>query len=656
MTMSIRGFSCVAPLAIVVSLSWQLSVIAQSKSWNADQLSSPFPARQTEKALVEQLRSGTPAEKAVACKQLAIYGSKDAVPELSKLLSNEQLSSWSRTALEAIDDPAADAALIAAAKSVEGELLVGVINTIGVRRTSDAVDTLAGHLQDTNPEVAAAAAIALGRIGGDRAIHSLHSAYATASPSLRNAIAEGGIYAAEDLVAAGDKDKAIQIYDAIRSADVSPQRVLEATRGAILARGPQGVPLLVEQLRSNDRRKFAVALQTARELQGAEVADALAAELENATPDRAAAIVATLGDRGDSRLPAAVLRAVRDGDTSVRLAALQVVGRMGDETTVATLLEIAASEDGELSAAAKAALATLPGDKVNRELARRLPDASGKTLAVLIELVGQRRINAVAELAKALRSSDESTRSAALAALGAAAGPNDLGLLIQEVSSAKNSADAELAAKALKTACVRMPDREATAEKLAAAMPASSNGNKARLIEILGAMGGPKALDTIAGAVKSGDDELQDAGTRALGEWMTPDAAPVLLEITKTAEPGKYRVRALRGYLRIARQQKLPDAERLTMCRQALALADRDEERALVLDALKRCPTAESIELASSLLDDKAVKQHAVETAVFIAEKIKDKNPAAAKAAAEKALKADPNGKLADRARAITNQ
>jgi hypothetical protein len=168
-------------------------------------------------------------------------------------------------------------------------------------------------------------------------------------------------------------------------------------------------------------------------------------------------------------------------------------------------------------------------------------------------------------------------------------------------------------------------------------------------------MGGPKALAAIADAAKGGDEDIQDATTRALGEWMTPDAAPVLLEITKTSVPGKYRVRALRGYLRIARQQKLPDAERLAMCRQALKLADRDEERALALDALKRCPSTESIALASSLLDDKGVQRHAVETAVFIAEKIKDKEPAAAKAAAAKALKADPQGEHAERARALTN-
>ena len=40
-------------------------------------------------ALIEKLRSGEPAEKAFACKQLAIHGGKAAVPELAKILSDE---------------------------------------------------------------------------------------------------------------------------------------------------------------------------------------------------------------------------------------------------------------------------------------------------------------------------------------------------------------------------------------------------------------------------------------------------------------------------------------------------------------------------------------------------------------------------------------
>ncbi|MGA2255388.1 MAG: HEAT repeat domain-containing protein, partial [Thermoguttaceae bacterium] len=69
-------------------------------------------AEQKQAKLIEILKSDSrPQDKALACKQLAIYGSKDAVPALAALLPNAQLSSWARTALEVIPDPAADNAL-----------------------------------------------------------------------------------------------------------------------------------------------------------------------------------------------------------------------------------------------------------------------------------------------------------------------------------------------------------------------------------------------------------------------------------------------------------------------------------------------------------------------------------------------------------------
>src|SRR5262245_44684607 len=73
-----------------------------------------------EKELIAALKSGAPAEKAMTCKQLAVHGSGAAVPELAKLLSDEQLASWSRIALEAIPDKAADEALRNATYSLQG--------------------------------------------------------------------------------------------------------------------------------------------------------------------------------------------------------------------------------------------------------------------------------------------------------------------------------------------------------------------------------------------------------------------------------------------------------------------------------------------------------------------------------------------------------
>jgi HEAT repeat protein len=639
----------------IASLPILLALTANAADWTADQLSRPFPTIASEGELIEILRTAEPAEKAFACKQLAIQGSKAAVPELAKLLADERLASWARVALEAIPDPAADDALIEAAKKLDGKLLVGVINSIGVRRPAAAIDQLAVRLEDKDTDVACAAAVALGKIGDDDALHTLHEQFADAPPAVRAAIAEGGILCAERMLAEGNADTAVAIYDVIRSStDLPKQRVLEATRGAIVARGADGIQLLVEQLKSHDKATFQIALMSARELAaGSEVAKALAGELAGAPPERAAAIVVAIGDRDEKVLPPAVLQAARTGDARVRRAAIEVVGKRGGSSSVGPLLEIASGSDQDLAQAAKAALARLSGDEVNAELVRRVSDANGNSLAILFDTIGQRRIAATPHLVKAINHSDEAVRRAALRALGATAASKDLAVLVSAATKPNHSADADIAWQALEAASIRMPDREATAGKLAGAMERANVATKARLLRILGAMGGSKALATIAAAAKSDDAQLQDAGTRVMGEWMTADAAEPLYEIASSDH--RYKTRALRGYLRIARQLDLPDDERLAMCRKALKIAERPDERKLALDALKRCASAEAIELASALIDDRELRQPAVETAIFIGEKIKSTDPAAAKTAGEKALEADASGELADRARALTN-
>lgn len=575
-----------------------------------------------EKTLIDVLRSGVPADKAMACKQLAIHGSKNSVPELAKLLADPQLASWARIALEAIPDPAADEALRKSLVTVKGQLLVGTINSIGVRRSAGTVDSLAGHLKDQDAEVASAAAVALGHIGNAAATKTLRQSLAGAAKSVRSAVAEGCILCAERLMADGKTDEAAQIYDEVRRADVPKQRVLEATRGAIVARKNDGIPLLLEQLRSSDKGLFRVGLSAARELPGREVADAITAELARMTPDRAAALLYAVADRKDPVLPSAVLAAARQGDKQVRIAAIGVVGRSSDASGLSALLDIATESDTELAQAAKAALTDLQGKNVNSEIAARLAKADAKSLAVLIELVGQRRIEATAALTKAAKNSDAAIRSAALTALGETVGPQGLSLLISEVVAAKNPADAPVALKALRAACVRMPDREACAAELASAISQAPASKQANLLEILGAMGGPKALSTIAAAMKGNDEQLQDAGSRVLGEWMSVDAAPVLLDLAKTASNDKYQVRALRGYIRLARQFAMPDAQRAEMCQKALQASDRNDERKLVLAVLERYPNVDTLKVAVKATETPGLKEDAARSAMAIAQKL----------------------------------
>lgn len=583
------------------------------------------PVAAKEKELIDVLRSGQPAEKAVACKHLATQGSGACVPELAKLLADEQLSSWARIALEAIPDRAADEALRTALGALQGRLAIGAINSIAVRRDADAVPLLSGRMQDAQADVASAAAVALGKIGGAAATSSLRSALPSAAPPVRNAVAEGCILGAERLLAEGQSAAALELYELVRQADVPKQRKLEATRGAIFARGQSGVVLLVEQLRSSDKSFQQLGLTVARELPGQHVAEALAAELGHTPPGKAALLLGALADRPDFQVTADVLKAAQSGPKELRLAAIAVAGKAGDAATLAPLLEMAADNDADIAQAAQTALASLGDERINSEILARLPSARGTALRTLIELIGIRRISATPSLVKSLEQPDAAIRGAALAALGETIGAADLPVLINQIVTPRVAEDLPAAQKALRAAAIRMPNREACAAELASAMPRASVANQTLLLEILGAMGGPKALETIGQAMKHGPPELQDAGSRVLGEWMNVDAAPVLLDLAKSAKSDKFQVRALRGYIRLARQFSMPDAQRAQMCENALKTSERNEEQKLVLAVLERYPSVETLRVAAGAARESNVKDEAKHTAQTIAYKLSGK-------------------------------
>ncbi len=400
--------------------------------------------------LIALLQSDAPAaEKALACKHLAVHGTAAAVPDLAGLLADEQLASWARIALEAIPGPEVDEALREAMNSVDGRLLVGVINSIGVGRDTTAVDPLTNHMTNDDVMVASAAAAALGRIGNDSAADSLRQALAAGPAGIRSSVAEGCVLCAERFLSEGNAELAMSIYDEVRNADVPRPRILEATRGAILARKQDGIPLLVEQLRSPEKDLFQIALSTAREFPGDQIDQALAAEVPTAEPQRAALIVLAMADREETVILSAVAAAAVDGPKPVRLAAIRSLGRVGNESQLLPLLSVATEDDADLTQAARVALTQLPGERVDSDIVALVPDSEGAAYRVLIELIGERRISATDLLLKALDDDDAATRQAALASLGKTVSPEGLSILVAHVVSPRHESDLEAAPLAL---------------------------------------------------------------------------------------------------------------------------------------------------------------------------------------------------------------
>ncbi len=102
--------------------------------------------------------------KAKACQRLAVVGDEWTAAAAARLLSDPKLAHYARTALEALPGPAADRALREALETLEGGLLIGAINSIGVRRDPEALAALAALRRGDDADVAAAATAAIGRI------------------------------------------------------------------------------------------------------------------------------------------------------------------------------------------------------------------------------------------------------------------------------------------------------------------------------------------------------------------------------------------------------------------------------------------------------------------------------------------------------------
>jgi HEAT repeat protein len=594
-------------------------------------------------ALVQREDAST-FERAKAIQRLGMVGGDEAVRVLAAQLGDEELNAYARSALVAIGDAAADAALREAAGKLEGRPLVGVLNSIGERRDEQAVGMLEGHLKSGDAEVRSAAAVALGEIGSEAAAKALGAALAgdlSAVPALGDAC-----LVCADRIAGRSREAAVELYDRLIASRVAQPVRRAAMLGRVRLNPDDAAAWIGEQLASPDADSFHVALAAARELDRDDVATAMAKSLSKLTAEQQAVVVDALAER-PLALPLGWLVMQTKSESPVLRAA--VIDALADRGGVAaTALVDVALGGGAGAPLAIERLKDVKSDDVDREIIEQAAQAEQRTNVVLIELAGARGIDELRPLAAELVShADAGVRRAAIVALGQLGTLADLDVIIERALGEDEKDDVDAARKALRTAALRLDDREACATRVARELDMAAPETREYLLRLLREMGAGSdvALQTIVAAAKSDDAALKEAGTRELGAWPTAAAGAALLDLAKNDVEEKYRVRAMRGYIRIGRQLQLSDEERLAYFKTALEVAQRDEERRLALGILERIPSVATLEVATGYLGDDAMGSAAGETAVKIAAKLILSEPAAV-AKAMSAVKGAPGVEL----------
>ena len=254
-------------------------------------------------------------------------------------------------------DPAASLALSEALEKAQGRVLIGIINSVAVKGDPKAIPAVIGKLRDPDAAVAAAAAEALGKMGGDAAAAALTEALTDERANVRSSAAYGAVVCAEQFLANGDAQKAVSLYDKVRQANLPKQRILEATRGAILARKSDGIPLFIGTTpvvgHGAVRHRGEDGPGVARTRRHSSLGPG------TRPSERRAAGAHPPGPRtGPMRRSLPKLLQVADnGSKPTRLTALSVLDRFQDLACVPVLLNGAVDNDPELARTGKAGLA-----------------------------------------------------------------------------------------------------------------------------------------------------------------------------------------------------------------------------------------------------------------------------------------------------------
>jgi len=614
-------------------------------------------ATESEGVLIAVLESDeTSEEKKRACRKLSLIGTANSVPVLAELLTDNDLSHMARFALERIPDLAAGKALCDALAKVSGELKVGLISSIGIRKENRAVGYLIRLLKDPDSKIAAAAAIALGEIGTVETAKALVEFKALVAKEIYAVVLDACLRCAENLHKAGMSKKAAKIYDQLYKEKHLDYIRIAGFRGLVITKPKKATKLLIKVLRGKDDQMRAVAAGIITNLPKEESISVYLKSMRILPPSGQIALLNIIIVRRDSTARSTVLWALKSKDLNVRVAALQALGVVGNAFDVPMLIQTAAADKPGESEAAENTLRQLPGKGVNDAIVFAADAADAKVRAGSIKILTARMAKeTLKSVSKYIGDSDEKVRLATLRMLNKFGNEKQIPLLIKFVKATKIDSERAVAEKSLMKICSRVRRvHEKAANDVLSGLEEADISTRVVLLRSLRAVRGSRALNAIRIALKDEDAQIRKTAVKLLSNWPTTEPISVLLEIAKTSEDKTISVLALRGFVRqVGKSSDISLHKKATLYQEAMNLASEVSAKKRILSALGNIALLEALKVADDCLKDNDLQQEAEAAVVKIAEGIIEDYPAETKVALKQVLQISKNSYVCQKAQEL---
>ncbi|MEM7230765.1 MAG: HEAT repeat domain-containing protein [Planctomycetota bacterium] len=628
--------------------------------------SSGGDAAQT-KQLIEVLKSDKGVfEKAKACQRLAVVGTVDAVPVLANLLGDAKLAHYARFGLEPMPYEAVDEALRGALGKLDGNLRIGVINSIGARGDAKSQDALISLFGSRDKNLTAAAAAAVARIGTPKGAHALRLLVTSRGKEIGIRLGEAAIVCAEQLDKAGQSAEAVKTFASVRNSGLAAHIRAAALRGEALAQGEGGIDLLLKTIRGDDRVLLKVAFGAARELPGRSVTNALVSAIDGLPAAKQVQVLNALADRGDKAALSEVQKLAADEAAgTTQIAAIRALRYLGDASVVPSLLRAAGSENSDVSSAAFATLAEMGDDDVDGAalalldiaLNRGTGERGSAFVRTMVIVVGSRKMaSSVRLLRQAAERDDSSVRLAAIQSLGTTIGLDDFGALIDRLAAARGEEETAAIRSALSMASRRMPSPAECSKALASAMREATPSARAALLGVFSAVGSEEALAVVTQSAGAAESPVRHAALAALGNWPHQSAVFKLLEIIPKLETAD-RPKAYGAFRSIVTRIGFDRNRRLGACVDAMKLATNDDERKIAIGAMEGIPAPKTLNILKVHLKNEALGETAASAMVKISERlVRTRQRKAVAPAMKSVLSATKNDDLIRRAKSLSKQ
>lgn len=546
-----------------------------------------------------------------------VAGPASVIP-VGRNLTDPRLSNPARRIIQNIDTSEVDQVLLAALRETNGNLRIGMIASLGRRRTAAAVTPLTELALSDDPATARAAVRALGAIGTPSAFVALDRLEVPDELELVRLDAQ--LEAAETLRRNGSTIEAGTIARRMSREDYpTPIRLgaylllarIESNRSAAIA---------IEMLKSGVLQLVTGGLHLVAEARPADATRDLAALLRD--PDiPAIPLIQALVARGDIAARSALLLEANSDDPAVRAAAVRALGPLGSIDELQMLIARLQANREESRAAADA-LSVLPEIEVDIELLQIYRHFEDPPAADLAGVLARRNNRAAIPFMLEAALLDNRVGRQSVRALAELARPADIPELLALLDLVPPSyrRGIELAAvAAIKRTNLDPPPLTS----ILGALPAASAENRVSLLRIAGAAGGTEAAAELTAVYEKGEPEDR----RLVESILVRYPSPAYLDLTYHAlpdieNPSEHK-RLLEGCLEIVNDWRSRRSEQATDALTALApLARTLEEKTLLLEQASKVVTEGSLAVIQSYAHDPELGEAVALSAAKLASKL----------------------------------